>query len=513
MQEESNKKRIAKNTAFLYGRMLVVMAVSFFTSRIVLQSLGETNYGIYDVVGGVVTMMSFINGALSSSTSRFLTYELGKKNIESLSATFSASLNLHLAVSILVIIVGETVGVWFLYNKMTIPEEQLNAAFWILQFSIITTCINFTQIPFNASIISHENMSIFAYVGLYEAFSKLGIAYFIQLNHGHRLILYGLLLMVNTVLILSFYRFYTYRHYTECRFRLIKDFSLYRKLINYSGWDLFGNFGSVCQNQGMNIILNIFFGPAVNAARAVAFQIQNSLKGFIMNFLVAARPRVVKYFAEEKYTAMFKLTFYSCKISYFLMLGLMLPVAYEINFILKIWLGDAVPQYTPIFTLIVFLIALSDSIHLAFLMAYHAVGKIKWGNLIGGGLMILSLPVGYFALRLGAPPYSVFIIILILNFIAHTFCWVLLHRELSFSYSSLIKTVYLPCIIVTLISIIVPSIIVISMPNNWLRFIILIIFSEMTFISVAYLFGFNSEEKKELISPILSQIKLKLGIK
>lgn len=403
------------------------------------------------------------------------------------------------------IIIGETIGVWFLYNKMTIPPEQLTAAFWILQFSIITTCFNFTQIPFNAAIISHENMSIFAYVGLYEAFSKLGIAYLIQLSHD-RLVVYGLLLMINTMLMLSFYRLYTYWHYKECRFRLVKDAQLYRQLLGYSGWDLFGSLGLVCQNQGINIILNIFYGPTMNAARAIAFQIQNSVKNFISNFLVAARPRVVKYFAEENYESMFKLTFYSCKISYFLMLALMLPIAFEINFVLKLWFRNTVPPYTSIFTVIIFIMALSDSIHLAFLMAYHAVGKIKWGNLFGGGLMILSLPVGYMALKFDAPPYSVFIIILVMNFISHIICWYLLHQEVNFSYAKLFRTVYLPCIVVTLLSLITPTAIILSMSDGLARLLILTFLSEIAFISLTYTVGFNNAEKKELIKPVLSKI-------
>ena len=506
-----NNRRIAKNTAFLYMRMLVVMLVSFYTSRVVLTALGETDYGIYDVVGGVVTIMSFLNGSLSASTSRFLTYELGKRNKDALSRTFSASLNLHICAAMLVILIGETVGVWFLYNKMTIPESQLTAAFWILQFSLVTTSFNFTQVPYNASIISHENMSIFAYIGLYEAFSKLAIAFLIQLNSSGRLILYGLLIMVNAVLIQSFYRLYTYRHYEECRFRLIKDKALYRKFLGYSGWDMFGNVAVMFQSQGINIILNIFYGPVLNAARAIAVQIQSGLRAFVTNFLMAVRPRVVKLFAEDNISSMYSLTFFSCKVAYFIMFALVLPLAFEMKFVLKIWLGDEVPPYTAVFAWIILGIVLTDTFHAAYLMAYHAIGRIKHGNIICGSLMILSLPMGYFALKFGWPPYSVFLIILVVNALCHIISWIIVHSYHSFSYRRLVCTVYLRCSLVSLLALAVPGIITMEMSDGWGRFALLLASSEAVYLPLAYALGFTAEERREVIKPMIDKIKSKLS--
>lgn len=312
------------------------MLVAIYTSRVILDVLGASDYGIYNVVGGVVSMMSFLNSALGASSSRFLTYELGRRDQDKLNRTFSASLNLHISVALIVFIVGETLGLWFFYEKLVIPNDRIVAAFWVYQFSIITTMISFTQVPYNASLISHENMSIYAYVGLYEAISKLSIVYLLTISPIDKLIFYGLLLMLNSVGIQLFYRFYTTKRYEECRFRIVKEKSLYKTLLGYSGWDLFGNVAIICQGQGINILLNIFFGPVVNAARAIAFQIQNAVSMFVGSFLTAVRPQVVKNLAEDNTSEMYRLTFSAAKFAYLLMLALVLPVCFEINFILTL---------------------------------------------------------------------------------------------------------------------------------------------------------------------------------
>ena len=266
----STNKRIAKNTLFLYVRMLLVMGVSVFTSRVILQTLGVEDYGIYNAVGGIVAVIGVLNGALASSTRRFLSYELGMKDAEMLKRTFSVSLNLHMAVAFIVLLLAETIGLWFFYEKMVIPVERLSAAWWVYQFSIVTVMVNFTQVPYNASLIAHENMSIYAYVGLYDAFSRLAIAYLLSLSPMDDLVFYALLLM------------------------LITDKTLYKRQLAYSGWEMFGGLASISQGQGINILLNLFFGPMVNAARAVAYQIQTAVNHFVINFLMATRPQVIK---------------------------------------------------------------------------------------------------------------------------------------------------------------------------------------------------------------------------
>ena len=282
-----------------------------------------------------MAVIGVLNGALSSSTSRFLAYELGMKDAEMLKRTFSVSLNLHMAVAFIVLLLAETIGLWFFYEKMVIPVERLSAAWWVYQFSIVTVMVNFTQVPYNASLIAHENMSIYAYEGLYDAFSRLAIAYLLSLSPMDDLVFYALLLMLNTFLIQFFYRFYTYRRYQECRFRWITDKTLYKRQLAYSGWEMFGGLASISQGQGINILLNLFFGPMVNAARAVAYQIQTAVNHFVINFLMATRPQVIKSFAEHNYERMYSLTFKSARYSFFLMLALILPICFELRFILN----------------------------------------------------------------------------------------------------------------------------------------------------------------------------------
>lgn len=503
----TSNKTIAKNTMFLYIRMAIVMVVTFYTSRVILQVLGASDYGIYNVVGGIVTMMAFLNSALGSSSSRFLTYELGTGNMDQLKKTFSASLNLHIAVSVLVLIVGETVGLWFFYEKLVIPEERMNAAFWVYQISIFTTMVSFTQVPFNASLIAHENMSVYAYVGLYEAISKLLIVYLLLISPFDHLIVYAVLLMLNSFGVQMFYRFYTRRKYEECRFRWVKDKELYKKLSNYSGWDLFGNCAVICQNQGINILLNLFFGPVVNAARAITFQIQGALNQFVNNFLTAVRPQVVKSFAVKDYDRMYGLTFTAAKYSYLLMLALMLPLCFEIRFVLKIWLGDNIPDYTFEFSTIVMITYLMETFHSASLMSYHAIGRIKTGNIIGGSMMILALPVSYLCLRFDLPPYSVFIVVFCINFIQMFFGWWLIRRYVTFEWNTLIQKTYLPTILITIMSCIIPYIIVFNMTEGLLRFLIVIISIEFPLFFLTYFIAIEKEDRIKINNLIYNKIK------
>ena len=277
--------------------------------------------------------------------------------------------------------------------KLVIPEDRELAAFWVYQFSVITTMISFTQVPYNASLIAHENMSVYAYVGLYEAISKLLIVYAITISPMDNLIFYGLLIMLNTTGIQLFYRYYTTKRYEECRFRIIKEKKLYKTLLGYSGWDLFGGIAVICQGQGINILLNLFFGPVVNAARAIAIQVQSGVSQFVNNFLTAVRPQVVKNFAEGNTDEMYSLTFNAAKYSYMLMLALVLPVCFEIRFILSIWLGEKAPEDTAIFVILILLTYLMETFHSASLMSYHAIGKIKLGNIVGGTMMFMALPI------------------------------------------------------------------------------------------------------------------------
>lgn len=502
----TSNKTIAKNTAFLYARMLLVMAVTFYTSRVILESLGAEDYGIYNVVGGIVSIISFLNGALSASTSRFLTFELGRGDKEKLNNTFSASLTLHIIVALLVLLLGETVGLWLFYEKLVIPGARMSAAFWVYQFSIITTMVAFTQVPYNASLIAHENMSIYAFVGLYEAFSRLAIVYLIFISPIDKLVFYALLWMLNACAIQLFYRFYTSKKYNECHFRFVKDKELYKTLLSYSGWDMFGGLAVVCQGQGINILLNIFFGPIVNTARAIAVQVQGGVQVFVQNFLMAVRPQVVKSYAEENPTRMMNLTFSAAKFAYLFMLALVLPVCFEVDFILKIWLWGNAPEETRMFVIIILITYLMETFHIASLMPYHAIGKIKLGNIVGGTLMMMALPLSYVVLKMGAPAYSVFIVIFVVNLIQMFWGWYIIHRYEKYSYWYLIRTVYLPTFFITIIGVIAPISISWYMDDGWKRLIVLTLTTVLVILVSTYLIALNSDERHKLKEYISKKI-------
>lgn len=505
--EVSDNKRIAKNTIFLYIRMMVVMLVSLYTSRVILDTLGASDYGIYNVVGGIVTIVSFLNSALGGSTSRFLTFALGEKNLNKQKSTFGACLNLHIGVALLVLILGETIGLWFFYEKMVIPDDRMVAAFWVYQFSILTTMVSFTQVPYNASLIAHEEMSIYAYVGLYEALSRLVIAYVITISPIDNLIFYGLLLLINTVAVQLFYRLYAIKHFVECRFSIVKDKTLYKKLLNYSGWDLFGNLALVCQGEGVNLLLNVFFGPIVNAARAIAFQIQGAVTQFVSNFMTAVRPQVIKNYAEGNINKMYTMTFYAAKFSYILMLALVVPIICEIRFILSIWLGNAVPDETALFAVIVLITYTWRTFHIAALMPYHAIGKIKTGNITIGSLMIATLPIGYVLFKLGCPAYSIFLAIFAIEIISVFAMYWLIHRYEYFPYWYVFTKILLPCGLVTLCTIILPTLITNLMEDGWCRLFTVGFSTEISLLLSALYLGLNKEERTRFFSFIQNKLK------
>lgn len=485
------------------------MGVTIFSSRIILKGLGASDYGIYNVVGGIVSMMVFLNSALNASTSRFLTYELGVGNREQLNKTFSASLNLHISVAIIVFVICETIGLWFLYHKMVIPPDRMTAAFWVFQFSIVSMAINYTQVPYNAALISHENMSIYAYVGLYEAFSKLGIAYLISVSPIDRLVFYGLLLMLNTVLIQLFYRFYTKSRYEECRFRLVKDKALYKKLLSYSVWDLFGGLAGVSQNQGVNILLNLFFGPVVNAARAISFQIQSAVKMFINNFLTAVRPQVVKSFAENNYGRMYGLTFKAIKYSLIIMMALVLPIIFETDFVLTIWLGDTYPAETSLFAKIILVSALFDVIEVGQNMAFHAIGRIRTGNIVCGTIMILSLPISYFLLKLGVPSYVPFIVVIVTNVINEVLTLLLMKSYIDFSIKKLITNTYIPVICAFAITILFPLYICKTLEISVVRFVINFFVIEIILVTTSWFIVASKDERNLVKNFVLKYVRKK----
>lgn len=502
----SDNKRIAKNTAMLYVRMFFTMAVTLYTSRVVLRILGVEDFGIYNVVGGIVTMLAFLKGALTTSTIRFLTYELGRKDYERLQHVFSASMTILVAIGIIIFLLAETVGLWFLLNKMTIPESRMEAAVWTYQFSILTFLVAVTQVPYNAIIIAHEKMNIYAYVSIIEVILKLLIVYMLVMIDFDKLKSYAILMFVVYVIITLLYRIYCIRHYKESRFSFHWDKSLYITLANFSGWSLTGNFASVLLTQGSNILLNIFFGPVINASRAIAVQVDTAVSNFVTNFRKAAGPQIVKLYAAGEVKKMKRLILHTTKFSYFLLLILELPVLLETNLILNVWLG-IVPDYAIIFiklTLIYSLITVFDT---SLYYVFNAMGRIKENAIISPFISFWVIPISYVLFKYGYSPVILFYVLIvkavILSFIVKP---ILLYRYAGYKMKDIVE-IFFPCIIVTLFSFIFPVLTIYYLEPGWTRIIIVGIISVLSVgISVLY-FGIEKEMRRKVFIFTLSKIK------
>ena len=345
-ESSSNNKRIAKNTLYLYFRTFFVMAVSIFTSRVVLETLGVEDFGIYNVVGGFVAMFSLLSGTLTAATQRFITYELGKEHPES-NKIFSVSLGIHLVLAVIILLVLESVGLWFLNYEMNISPDRLFAANWVFQCSVLTFCINLISIPYNASIIAHERMNVFAIISIFEVSAKLAVVYLLMAFNGDKLIVYAILLLVVAILLRLIYGAYCKRNFKECSFRLVKDKSAYIQMLSFSGWNFIGSTAGVLNTQGINLLINLFFGVTLNAARGVAEQINTAVNHFVMNFMTAINPQITKSFASGNFEYLNTLIVKGTKYSFFLFWFFCLPLMLEADFVLNLWLVE-VPPYAPI---------------------------------------------------------------------------------------------------------------------------------------------------------------------
>ncbi len=506
-----NNKRIAKNTAMLYFRMLFTMAVSLYTSRIVLNTLGVEDFGIYNVVGGVVLMFSFLNNAMSSGTQRFLSFELGKKDYEQLKKVFSMSINIHATIAILILLLAETIGLWFLNTQLTIPEERMVAANWVYQFSILAFLVTIMSVPYNASIISHERMNIFAYVSIIEVILKLVIVFMLQWFGFDKLKLYAILIFLVSLIIRFIYSIYCKVNFKECSYYLFWDKKLYKTLMSYAGWNLWGNIAGVMMNQGINILLNIFFGPVVNAARGIAYQINGAVNSFVSNFQTAMNPQIVKSYAANNKEYMHKLIYKGAKYSYFLLFMLSLPVIIETESILTWWL-KIVPEHSVLFCRLILINALIDCISGPLMTAAQASGKIKVYQSIVGGLLLSILPISYILLKLGYPAETTIYVNIFISVIALVFRLFIISPLVSLKKGIFLQKVIIKILLVTLLSIVVPYLCFLQISNEIIRFISVCITSIVSAFSIIYFIGIEKEERlliKNKLTLLLTKLRSK----
>lgn len=410
----SNNKRIAKNTIMLYIRMFISMVVGLYTSRVVLATLGVEDYGIYGVVGGVVAMMGFLNASMSGATSRFLTFELGRGDKDRLAKTFSSALIVHVAIAIIVFILAETVGLWFLCNKLNIPEGRMEAAHWVYQFSILATMLSITQVPYNATIIAHEKMDVYAYMEILNVTLKLLIVYLLTIGDFDKLKLYAVLTFAVSLIIMMIYRIYCLRHFKESRFHWVWDKTYLTPLLSFSGWNLYGNFGGIAGNQANNFVINSFFGVVMNAAASVAFTVSGIVTQFSSNAMTAFRPQIIKKYASGDIQGMQSLTFLALKAIMMLYTLIAIPVFLECDYILSLWLVE-VPQMASIFCKILLISIFFESIRYIIIIDIHASGNVKKVSAYSGTLFCISPIISYFLFKIGLPVASTFITIATIN--------------------------------------------------------------------------------------------------
>lgn len=503
----SNNKRIAKNTIALYFRTFITMIVGLYTSRVMLQALGVDNYGINNVVGGIVAMSSLITGAVTQSIIRFITYALGEKNLDRMRVVFSTSVNVMLVLSLIAIIALDVVGVWFLNYQADIPEGRMVAAHWVLQCSITILVFNLISQPFNATIVAHEHMSIYAYMSIVEVMLKLGVCFAIMAFGGDKLILFALLNVCVAFGMQMFYSWYCSRHFEEAKynFRLF-DKSFFKEMSQFTGWYVIGNAVWVFNTQGLNMLINVFFGVVLNAARGVALSVTSTINHFVNSFTVAFVPQITKSYASGDKERVLSLIFQGTKYTWYLIFLFIVPVFWESDMLLKLWLGTP-PQESDVFLRL----ALFESWSIVISFALHntilASGQLKRVQLKTATYTSLIFPITWLCFKLGAPAWSSYIVFIALNTSSKGFTLYELKRIINFPISRFMRECVLRCVLVTLLCFTLPGLLVFIFPQSIRRFFIVSIVSVLWTLTCVYVMGINKIERKQLNSLAIKYVK------
>ncbi len=492
-----HNKRIAQNTLFLYFRMILIMFVSLYTSRVVLAKLGVENYGIYNVVGGVVVMFSFLNSAMAGATQRFLNYDMAKRNEEGLSQTFSTSVIIHAIIALSIFILSETIGLYFLYNKMVIPETRIEAAFWVFQCSVLTMMVNIMSVPYNAVIIAHEKMSAFAYISILEVVLKLLIVYILWIIPFDKLKVYAVLMLGVGVLIRTVYSSYSNRHFPETKIQFIWNKEKIKEMGAFASWNLIGNMAVIGVTQGLNILLNMFFGPTVNAARGVAVQVQTNINQIAQNFQMAINPQIVKSYARQDLDYMHSLICRSSKFSFLLLYLFALPVFIMADQLLEIWLEHP-PIYSSQFLRIMLIISLIDALSNPLALSINATGIIRTFQLINGLIMLTCVPISYCLLKWwNVSPIKVFFIQLFMTIVSHFIKLIISHQKTNLPILFFARQVYVRIVLTCLFSFVFPYILYTYICEKTIsNFLIIGVLTILQTILLLYYCGLDMAERK-----------------
>lgn len=503
MIDSSKNKRIFKNTLVLYVRMLFLMVITLYTSRVILDALGVEDYGIYNVVGGFVALFAIVSRSLSGAESRFLNYAMGTDDKERVKTTFSSIVTIQVFLAIVVAILAEAIGVWFLNNKMVIPHDRLVAANWCFQLSVLTFCYNLFAVPYNAAIIAHEKMKVFAYVSIVEGIAKLAISYLIFCSPIDKLVFYAILLCLLQIVVREMYRHYCLSHFEECKYKFIYDKSFLKELLSYAGWGYIGSTADVLRNQGINVLINLFFGPAINAARAIANQVLHAVDGFINNFMVAVRPQMVQSYAAGNIKYVNELIIMSSKFSYYLFLILSLPIIFNTDTLLHLWL-KVVPDQCAIFVQLTLVFTMITILYRPIAIAQAATGKIRDYQLVVSGVQLLNLPISYCCLKYGCHVAVVLVVAIVLATIVLFLSMYMIRRIMPFDAMAFFRQVLLRVLFVTTTALIVPSLINFLLPHNMFWLIIGILVCLFTTVLSVFVVGCNEQERSYVIRTVIN---------
>ena len=507
-QTSENNKRIAKNTLLLYFRMLFLMVVSLYTSRVILNALGVEDFGIYNVVGGVVAMFSVISGSLSAAISRFITYELGKGDQRKLNKIFSASVTIQLLLSLIIVVLIESVGVWFLNVKMTIPDDRIPAANWVLQFSIITFVINLISVPYNAAIIAHEKMSAYAYISILEAVGKLAIAFLIMWSPIDKLIYYAILMCTVAIVVRFAYGHYCTKHFAECTYHFHWDKNILRQMFGFAGWNFIGATSTVFRDQGVNILINIFCGPSVNAARGIAYQVQSAISSFANNFMTALNPQIIKSYAKKDSTYLSLLVVKGSRFTFLLLFLVAMPIFMQTDYILQLWLIN-VPVHTETFVKLLLIFSIIEGTQGAMITAIMATGKIKNYELSISAIQMLNMPISYICLYLGVEPEITIFVSIFLSIVCFFLRMYLLNRYVNLKIEKILVHlgICILCVVSVSYSLLYYILSFIEDDSFW-GFLMKLLCSIFICMITAFIIGLNKSEKEYVTNKIKRYVKV-----
>lgn len=501
----SNYKRIAKNAAMLYFRMLFTILVTLYTSRVVLQTLGIEDFGVYSVVAGFVAMLGFLNNAMTSATQRFLSFELGKVEDQNMQSIFSMSMNIHILIAFFALLIGETVGLWFVRTQLTIPSDRMFAAEWVYHLALFAFMTTVVTVPYKALIIAHEKMNVFAWISIFDVTLKLISVFALSYLGFDKLILFGALNLGVVLTVFTFYKLYCNTKHSESIFRFIWNKDLFKTILSYTGWNLWGNIAFVLSSQGINVLLNIFFGPAVNAARAISMEVSSALNSFVSSLQVAINPQIIKSYASDDLEYMHKLVSYGAKYNFFILLLLSLPVLENVELILSIWLVN-VPEYTALFTSLIIYNILIDSLSPPLMTAAQATGKIKIYQVVIGSILLLNVPASYIFLKLGYPPFFVFYISISISIVAFFARVALISSLINLRITRFITRALMPVLYVLAFVLLLNKIVNIEISNIYLNFLLSASTSILIVILAIYIFGLDKTERK-FVNNLIFKIK------